>query len=347
MLPHTKPSVGFPLSKRAWQFVSDNCTDPGDQHGGLRTLFLHLEVSQPGVFCCDDGSCSVQSDQVCDSSPDCQDRTDEIKCSLLLPLPSSYNRDLPPAPSLDLGLLQINVTFSVLKIFEISQDQFYFDLLYQVELTWWDQNFAWQFLKADPAANRLNEKSAGIWVPGLRFDFVEEQVLTGPDLCRLFVERNQTKPRLSGGLEALNIREDYEGTLNSLHLHSRTKFSCSFDQIKDFPHDKQNCSIFLYLASKDSDRTNLVPVKVRNLAPTESGQYIIHTWDISPGEDSAAGKRGLTVSLVLTRKMRSVFMVTYLPTILMNIINQATNYIQAADKYSMIYTINMYVININ
>ena len=34
-------------------------------------------------------------------------------------------------------------------------------------------------------------------------------------------------------------------------------------------------------------------------------------------------------------------MVTYLPTILMNMINQATNYITGEDKYSMIYTINI------
>ena len=34
-------------------------------------------------------------------------------------------------------------------------------------------------------------------------------------------------------------------------------------------------------------------------------------------------------------------MVTYLPTILMNMINQATNYIRGADKYSMIYATNI------
>ena len=49
-------------------------------------------------------------------------------------------------------------------------------------------------------------------------------------------------------------------------------------------------------------------------------------------------------STVLSRKFLSVFMVTYLPTILMNMINQATNYIRMTstdDKYSMIYTINI------
>ena len=34
-------------------------------------------------------------------------------------------------------------------------------------------------------------------------------------------------------------------------------------------------------------------------------------------------------------------MVTYLPTILMNMINQATNYIRGADKYGMIYATNI------
>ena len=37
-------------------------------------------------------------------------------------------------------------------------------------------------------------------------------------------------------------------------------------------------------------------------------------------------------------------MVTYLPTILMNMINQATNYITGEDKYSQIYTGLMFAV---
>ena len=37
-------------------------------------------------------------------------------------------------------------------------------------------------------------------------------------------------------------------------------------------------------------------------------------------------------------------MVIYLPTILMNMINQATNYIPTDDKYELVYTINMYAV---
>ena len=46
------------------------------------------------------------------------------------------------------------------------------------------------------------------------------------------------------------------------------------------------------------------------------------------------------ISLHFYRNFLSIFMVVYLPTILMNTINQATNYIPTSDKYELIYTIN-------
>ena len=49
----------------------------------------------------------------------------------------------------------------------------------------------------------------------------------------------------------------------------------------------------------------------------------------------------VVVRLVLSRKFLSIFMVTYLPTILMNLVNQATNYIKSEDHFSLVYTINM------
>ena len=47
------------------------------------------------------------------------------------------------------------------------------------------------------------------------------------------------------------------------------------------------------------------------------------------------------ITMTLSRKIDSVFMVTYLPTILMNMINQATNYITSENKYDIIFTVNI------
>ena len=51
--------------------------------------------------------------------------------------------------------------------------------------------------------------------------------------------------------------------------------------------------------------------------------------------------RAVKVSVSLGRKLLNIVMVTYVPTVLMNIINQATNYITGEEKFNLIYTINI------
>ena len=70
---------------------------------------------------------------------------------------------------------------------------------------------------------------------------------------------------------------------------------------------------------------------------------MLEKWTIQSKIDKSLGKI-VVVKLILSRKFGSIFMVTYLPTILMNIVNQATNYIRMRstdDKYSLIYSINI------
>ena len=50
---------------------------------------------------------------------------------------------------------------------------------------------------------------------------------------------------------------------------------------------------------------------------------------------------GLTVSVKLGSNLLSVFLVTYLPTILMNFINQATNYLETENKCDLVVTVNV------
>ena len=52
----TGGSSNFPLGLHTWQFLHTNCSDRGSNLG-QRSLSLHLDVEQPGHFCCDDGTC--------------------------------------------------------------------------------------------------------------------------------------------------------------------------------------------------------------------------------------------------------------------------------------------------
>ena len=53
------------------------------------------------------------------------------------------------------------------------------------------------------------------------------------------------------------------------------------------------------------------------------------------------GKKGLAVEIKLGRKLTSIFMVTYLPTIVINIINQATNYFEGTIFSGDIVKVNL------
>ena len=49
----------------------------------------------------------------------------------------------------------------------------------------------------------------------------------------------------------------------------------------------------------------------------------------------------LRIFIKLERSILSIIMVTYLPTILMNILNQATNYLSGDSKYDLVITVNI------
>ena len=77
-----------------------------------------------------------------------------------------------------------------------------------------------------------------------------------------------------------------------------------------------------YILGSDNKLTQFHPDQLINFGPKEIGQYVIESWEMEPKVTQGNKERIVEVSMILTRKIGSVFMVTYLPTILMNMINQ-------------------------
>ena len=79
-----------------------------------------------------------------------------------------------------------------------------------------------------------------------------------------------------------------------------------------------------------------------NSGPTSLSQFEIVKWDYAlKNMTGATYLKVLSITIFLKYRFFSIFMVTYLPTILINIINQATNYITGDSKYDLIVTVNM------
>ena len=72
-------TVKFPIGLNKWYFLESHCKEADRDY---RLLRLHLDVPEPGYFCCDDGYCD-RSQYVCDDFPNCENAEDENNCMLI------------------------------------------------------------------------------------------------------------------------------------------------------------------------------------------------------------------------------------------------------------------------
>ena len=115
----------------------------------------------------------------------------------------------------------------------------------------------------------------------------------------------------------------------------QAKFSCVFDNIKNFPFGNQFCSMKFGLNGLDG----LINLKLANLTyemEYDLEQYVVYDW-----KNSSSNHNEIILSVLLQRQFLSILMVTYLPTILMNIINQAIVYNTSENKYDLVITVNI------
>ena len=190
----------YPLGVHKWFFEETICRD---QEVIWRKLILHLEVEQPGKFCCDDGAC-IDSELVCDANQHCDDNTDEENCSLIQ-LNANYNSKRAPSLRIkkmrEIEFTEATVTFSIYiyDLMEINQDDATFTILFLVSKTWKDQRLSFNFLKAN-TTNGIAQNFSNVWIPQFTYSITHniEQVN-----FNLFVKKEDT-PLLNGGLDLLH-----------------------------------------------------------------------------------------------------------------------------------------------
>ena len=332
---HSKDTLAFmnetsklPIGKHPWYFTHSNCVDDGKKY---RTLDFHKYVVQPGHFCCDDGNC-FSSEYVCDGASQCNKKEDEFNCEMIQ-IPSSYNKNEPPN--------EVFVNISIVDISTIDEDASSFDIYFHARMQWYDKRLKFQYLKNKFDANMVSKNEMmNIWVPNIKFAFIRKSFQDYE--TKIYIKKH-TKPETVVKRDVMLAPEIYDGSGNPLlHISDHNmRFYCGFEGIADYPVDKESCSFYLYL---DGPANRLTTIKSNLEPPTKTviGQYVMSGWEIISNETFLRSRKNmLKISVSLRKKPLSIFMVTYLPTILMNIINQATNYMTGDSKYVLIITVNI------
>ena len=220
-------------------------------------------------------------------------------CSLLS-LKPGYNKNLPPI-EFEKGkkiLLTINATLTCLRIFEINEGESFFDLHFMLHLKWFDKGAKFLFLKTKEHENSLSERMVeDIWVPRIEFEDVKSYLKNNEP--QYFVTR-----MLGGYLDTDEVTEVYFGNENpvNLLLNNRVLFTCSFDNIKNFPFGQQKCHLKFHLYGNDNDLTNIV-AQFDNHGPSEVWQYLIQYWTIESHFDNVTRTKNVRVTMVLKRKL--------------------------------------------
>ena len=318
----------FPLGLQPWYFENKSCQDSGEE---FRSLNLHLSVDQPGSFCCEDGHC-IDAQLVCNNFNDCHDLSDEKNCSLVV-IPSTYGKEFP---SLQLNEgekrpLALEAKLTILNIFNIDDVDSTFDLHFLLTVEWFDKDLTYQFLKNSSFENVLSSKYfEQIWKPEIGFDQKVKVINSFENI--IFVTK-MGEPTLNGEVDVINLRELYKGTENPLTIliNKRILFSCSFDNINNYPFGRQSCHWDFFLLGADNKLTKIIPKQLQvskgrkgscdveilqDLGPVSLGQYIVESWDMKETHKQATDLNTINVKMVLKRRFFSIFMVSYLPTVI-------------------------------
>ena len=109
---------------------------------------------------------------------------------------------------------------------------------------------------------------------------------------------------VNGEIDRIDVREQYDGKENPLNIdfEKRIKFTCSFDNIKNYPFGKQECGLYFYLSGADNKLTDLQPEKLVDKGPRDLGQYIVEAWRMEADREEYTGKKVVRVTMTLSRE---------------------------------------------
>ena len=256
----------------------------------------------------------------------CQDKSDETNCAMVI-FPEYYDKLLPPTkledyrlvltqtgPTLE-TLTDLEGTFRVLDLLDVNEIDSTFDLYFKLNLKWYDVNLKYRFLNDLEDKNAFNQSDlTTIWRPDIQFIHVENNDGVIKFGETIFVRKGWRSPLLSAGMDSLSVSEIYEGSHHSINIlmKRKMKFSCPFDNIKNYPFGIQKCSLHFYVSGVANGLTKL-DCRILHPKYKSVGQYVVREWTLLSGEKD--GENVVTVTMTLERTFSSIFMVTYLPTV--------------------------------
>ena len=131
---------------------------------------------------------------------------------------------------------------------------------------------------------------------------------------------------IRSGRNEVEEREIFKGSENRLIMNQTYthEFHCLYD-LRNYPFDKQTCSINIETSETDRSTLSLIPKKLWMEQVRDMTLFKMEYWDLGYRNKNAP-EEGISMTIVIRRKIMSEMMSTYLPSILLLMITFATTF---------------------
>ena len=306
--------TSFVLGNHDWKVTNDF----GCYSGGTEVKRVSFSTCSLEQYTCNDGLC-VDLVSRCDGQVDCEDKSDEFECRLVEES-KTYKKHLPPPPQHNKSKVEVEMSIEVINMGGIDEIESKVEFQFILHMTWFEGRMNFLNLRESGRSNLETQEMESLWVPKIVFYNTKERLKTLVDEeASMYVKR-------MGNFTVAKNKLVFKGSENSLSVSRfyKTNFICDFDMAW-YPFDTQKCSMDFVV---DKGSQNLLDLLVHNLnysGPLELTQYFIKKKVFLDRTDDK-GMEILYVDIYLGRRLLSIILTVFAPTVILNIVGHSSNY---------------------
>ncbi len=318
--------IKYPFGRNNWQ-LNGNQRINGD---------LNIHACNDDEYPCSDGTCIGKWFR-CDEVQHCVDGSDENDCNLFS-LSSGYNEAMPPFKFEK--AFDINMYISIGHILKLDLQENTLEVKFYLQLKWRDSRVKFSNLLKNGKLKFLRlQDTKTLWSPKIIFRNhrnPDENEITGNAIMSASLINNQ---HLNHDHTILNRNFVFDGkdVILTLDKEYAPELLCNYE-LSSFPFDQQICFIEIGFINTDNTRYNL---------STDLQVYKYSVYSIQLGNHTTMDTKYLKIfqiPIVLVANVRPVLINTYMPTTLLTLITQMTNYLELPEMFEMSTTVNTTVL---
>ena len=303
---------------------------------GEHRATLSLTACDKSDYTCNNGLC-IPLDKRCDGRPDCKDKSDEIDCGIVV-TDDSYKKSLtPPHEETVAEELIVNVSVNLLSLSNFDAISGSFEAKLTVSMSWKDKRLNFRNLRNRSEENTLsNDEKHEIWSPVFVFTNTKSREVSSVDKKTIFNVAKKgegTKSEISS-TENVVLFSGSENPINKRRFYNYA-FECDY-LLEWYPFDYQHCSIEI---KPKADQINFVDF--HNSGFRYSGPMLLMQYEVKSVQ-MLKSKKILKIEIVIGRRLLSIVLTTFAPTVLLNIIGHMSNYF-TKNYFDTIITLNVTV----